>query len=185
MTKIHFLYKYSFLIQNLIRFFPYFPEMKNVDEYILDELDFSILSCLQEDGRMSFTVIADTLHVSIGTIRTRFNKLLEDGIIHIVGRVDPEKVGFKSYAHIAVFIQPATMKESVAQKISGMSEVSFLASVSGDYDLEVDVMCRDNNHLMNFVNELSSIKGVNQTKTTLYFKVYKYAQPDLKLLDLK
>ena len=157
--------------------------MKNNDEYILDGLDFSILSCLQEDGRMSFTVIAEKLDVSIGTIRTRLNKLIEDGIIHIVGRVDPEKVGFKSYAHIAVFIQPATLKESVAQKIAKMPEVSFLASVSGDYDLEVDVMCRDNNHLMNFVNEISAIKGVNQTKTTLYFKVYKYAQPDLKLLN--
>ena len=110
---------------------------------------------------------------------------MENGIIHIIGRVDPEKAGFKSYAHIAVFVPPTTLKEAVAQKISKMTEVSFLASVYGDYDLEVDAVCRDNNHLMNFVNEISSIKGVNQTKTTLYFKVYKYAQPDLKLLNLK
>ena len=53
---------------------------------------------------------------------------------------------------------------------------------SGDYDLEVDVMCRDNNHLVEFVNAISHIEGVHQTKTTIYFKVYKYAQPDLKLL---
>lgn len=148
----------------------------------LDELDFAILTCLQEDGRMSFTVIADKLKVSIGTIRTRFNKLIEDGTINIIGRVDPEKVGFRSYAHIAVYVRPATLKEKVAQKISKMSEVSFLAMTSGDYDLEVDVMCRDNEHLVSFVNEISKIEGVNQTKTTIYFKVYKYAQPDLKLL---
>lgn len=158
--------------------------MKN-DEYKPDELDFSILSCLQEDGRMSFTIIAEKLNVSIGTIRTRFNKLMEDGIIHIIGRVDPKKVGFKSYASIAVFVSPANLKDSVAQKISKMSEVSFLAATSGDYDLEVDVMCVDNNHLMQFLNEISAIKGVNQTKTTLYFKVYRYAQPDLKLLQTK
>lgn len=151
----------------------------------LDELDFKILSCLQHDGRMSFTIMADKLKVSIGTIRTRFNALTEKGIVNIIGRVDPEMVGFKSYAHIAVYIQPATLKEDVAQRISKMPEVSFLASVSGDYDLEVDVMCTDNNHLMNFVNKISAIKGVNQTKTTLYFKVYKYAQPDLKLLRKK
>ncbi len=148
----------------------------------LDELDFSILSCLQKDGRMSFTVIAEKLKVSIGTIRTRFNKLIEDGTINIIGRVDPEKVGFRSYAHIAVYVRPATLKEKVAQKISKMLEVSFLAMTSGDYDLEVDVMCRDNDHLVEFVNELSKIEGVYQTKTTIYFKVYKYAQPDLKLL---
>ncbi|HOZ80485.1 MAG TPA: Lrp/AsnC family transcriptional regulator [Ferruginibacter sp.] len=148
----------------------------------LDELDFSILSYLQQDGRMSFTVIAEKLGVSIGTIRTRFNKLIEDGTINIVGRVDPDKVGFRSYAHIAVYVRPATLKEKVAQQIMGMPEVSFLAMTSGDYDLEVDVMCRDNDHLVKFVNELSDINGVNQTKTTIYFKVYKYAQPDLNLL---
>ena len=148
----------------------------------LDELDFSILTCLQEDGRMSFTVIADKLKVSIGTIRTRFNKLIEDGTINIIGRVDPDKVGFRSYAHIAVYVRPATLKEKVAQKILKMPEISFLAMTSGEYDLEVDVMCRDNDHLVAFVNKISAIEGVHQTKTTIYFKVYKYAQPDLNLL---
>lgn len=148
----------------------------------LDQLDFDILSFLQQDGRMSFTVIAEKLSVSIGTVRTRFNKMIEDGTVNIIGRVDPDKVGFHCYAHIAVFIRPATMKEKVAQKIAGLPEVSFLAMTSGDYDLEVDVMCRDNNHLVEFVNTISHIEGVYQTKTTIYFKVYKYAQPDLKLL---
>jgi Lrp/AsnC family transcriptional regulator, regulator for asnA, asnC and gidA len=131
---------------------------------------------------MSFTVIADKLGVSIGTIRTRFNKLIEDGTVNIIGRVNPDKVGFRSYAHIAVFVRPATLKEKIALKIVKLPEVSFLAMTSGDYDLEVDVMCRDNNHLVDFVNEISKIEGVYQTKTTMYFKVYKYAQPDLKLL---
>lgn len=148
----------------------------------LDDLDFQILSFLQKDGRMSFTVIAEKLNVSIGTVRTRFNKMIEDGTVNIIGRVDPDKVGFRCYAHIAVFVRPATLKEKVAQKISKLPEVSFLAMTSGDYDLEVDVMCRDNNHLVDFVNTISKYEGVQQTKTTIYFKVYKYAQPDLKLL---
>ncbi|QMW05643.1 Lrp/AsnC family transcriptional regulator [Spirosoma foliorum] len=148
----------------------------------LDDLDFAILSCLQKDGRMSFTEIAEHLNVSVGTARTRLNRLLEEGIISIVGRVDPDKVGFRAYAHIAIYIRPATLKESVAQEIARKPEVSFLASTSGDYDLEVDVMCQSNNHLVEFVNEISTIEGVYQTKTTLYFKVYKYAQPDLNLL---
>lgn len=150
--------------------------------HTLDDLDFAILSCLQKDGRMSFTVIAEKLKVSIGTIRTRFNKLIEDGTVNIIGRVNPEKVGFRSYAHIAVYVRPATLKEKVAQKIARFKEVSFLAMTSGDYDLEVDVMCRDNEHLVQFVSDLSKIEGVYQTKTTIYFKVYKYAQPDLNLL---
>ena len=149
---------------------------------ILDDLDFAILSFLQKDGRMSFTVIAKKLKVSIGTVRTRFNKFIEDGTINIIGRVNPDKVGFNSYAHIAVYIRPATLKEKIAQRIAKMPEVSFLAGTSGDYDLEVDVMCRNNEHLVEFINDISTLEGVHQTKTTVYFKVYKYAQPDLNLL---
>ena len=156
--------------------------MPQKESSTLDALDFEILSCLQKDGRMSFTIIAENLNVSIGTIRTRFNKLIDDGTISIIGRVDPDKVGFRCYAHIAVFVRPATFKEKVAQKIAKLPEVSFIAMTSGDYDLEVDVMCRDNNHLVNFVDGISKFEGVHQTKTTIYFKVYKYAQPDLRLL---
>lgn len=149
---------------------------------MLDELDFQVLSCLQKDGRMSFTEMAELLKVSVGTVRTRVNKLIEDGTVNIIGRINPDKVGFRSYAHIAVFVRPATLKEKVANTIATFKEVSFLAMTSGDYDLEVDVMCRDNDHLVEFVNKISEIEGVNQTKTTIYFKVYKYAQPDLGLL---
>ncbi|MBD2754463.1 Lrp/AsnC family transcriptional regulator [Spirosoma validum] len=148
----------------------------------LDDLDFAILSCLQKDGRMSFTEIADQLNVSVGTARTRLNRLIEEGVINIIGRVDPEKVGFQAYAHVAVYVRPATLKERIAEEISKMPEVSFLASTSGEYDLEVDVMCQTNNHLVEFINEISKLEGIYQTKTTLYFKVYKYAQPDLNLL---
>lgn len=157
--------------------------MANGDSHTLDKLDFEILSLLQEDGRISFTIIAERLNISVGTARTRLNKLIEEGTVNIIGRVNPDKVGFRCYAHIAVFIRPATLKDKVAQKIVKLPEVSFLAMTSGDYDLEVDVMCRDNNHLVDFVNNISKLEGVHQTKTTIYFKVYKYAQPDLKLLN--
>jgi Lrp/AsnC family transcriptional regulator for asnA, asnC and gidA len=122
---------------------------------------------------MSFTVMAEKLGVSISTVRTRVTKLLEEKTIQIVGRVNPEKVGFHAYAHIKIAVRPANLIEKVAQSLQGLREVSFLAITSGDFDLEVDVMCRDNNHL---------VKGVFQTKTDMYFKVLKYAQPDLDLL---
>ncbi len=155
---------------------------KKTERLSMDTLDFAIVSCLQQDGRMSFTVIAEKLKVSIGNIRSRVNKLIEEGTINIIGRVNPEKVGFQSYAQIAVYVRPIPLKEKVAQKIARLPEVSFLASTSGDYDLEVDVMCRNNDHLLEFVNTISTMEGVYQTKTTLYFKVYKYSQPDLSLL---
>ncbi|HXI00401.1 MAG TPA: AsnC family transcriptional regulator [Sphingobacteriaceae bacterium] len=69
---------------------------------------------LQQDGRMSFTVMAEKLGVSISTVRTRVTKLLEDKTIQIVGRVNPEKVGFHAYAHIKISVRPANLIEQVA-----------------------------------------------------------------------
>lgn len=149
----------------------------------LDELDFSVLVLLQQDGRMSFTVMAEKLGVSISTVRTRVTKLLEDKTIQIVGRVDPEKVGFHAYAHIKISVRPANLIDPVANKLLEFPEVSFLAITSGDFELEVDIMCRDNNHLVSVINErIIKIEGVFQTKTEMYFKVLKYAQPDLNLI---
>lgn len=149
----------------------------------LDETDFSILLQLQEDGRKSFTLMAEALGVSISTIRTRVTKLIEDKTIQIIGRINPEKVGFHAYASIRISVRPTNLIESVAKQLLKFKEVSFLAITSGDYNLEVDVMCRDNNHLNQLINEkISPIKGIYEAKADMYFKVLKYAQPDLNLL---
>ncbi|MFC0186403.1 Lrp/AsnC family transcriptional regulator, regulator for asnA, asnC and gidA [Pseudarcicella hirudinis] len=154
-----------------------------MDAVNLDELDFSILKELQKDGRASFTEVAEKLNVSISNVRTRVTKLLDDKTIQIVGRVNPQKVGFNAYANISVSVRPAHMIPGIAQQLMEMREVSFLAITSGDFDIEVDVMCKDNEQLHQFVNQqIAKIEGVYQTKTTMYMKVYKYAQPDLDLI---
>lgn len=149
----------------------------------LDELDFSVLSLLQQDGRMSLTEMAEKLGVSISTVRTRLTKLLEEKTIQIIGRINTEKVGFHVYAQIKISVRPAKLIQKVANQLSKLKEVSFLAVTSGDFDLELNVMCRDNNHLMQIVNEdVAKIEGVDHTRTNMYLKVLKYAQPDLNLV---
>ena len=73
----------------------------------MDKLDYLILRELQKDGSMSLTVIAKKLKVSIGTIRNRAVRLMKDKTIQIIGRVDPDKVGFHAYARIFISVKPA------------------------------------------------------------------------------
>ena len=56
----------------------------------LDELNFQLLLHLQKDGRKSFTELAEELGVSVGTVRNRVTRLIEDKTLQITGRVDPE-----------------------------------------------------------------------------------------------
>ena len=149
----------------------------------LDELDFAILNLLQQDGRMSFTELAEKLDASISNIRSRVTKLLDDKTIQVVGRVNPERVGFHVYANIKISVRPANKINEIADQLLGFGEISFMAITSGDFDLEIDVMCRDNNHLLELVNgRISRIEGVFQTHTNMYLKVLKFAQPDLSSL---
>lgn len=149
----------------------------------LDDLDFLLLIYLQKDGRESFTVLAKELGVSVSTVRNRVTKLLEDRTLQIIGRVDPAKVGFNAYAQVLISVRPVTLLDSVAEKIAEMPEVSFLATITGVHDLEVNLMCKDNNSLNNVLGQIRSFEGVFETKTNMYFKVLKITQPELSLIQ--
>jgi len=149
----------------------------------LDDLDYKILEQLIKDGRKSFTDIADELNVSVGTVRNRFNVFVENELLTIIGRVNPDKIGFHTYAQILIKVRPVDKVSEVAEKIAQLPEVSFLAMTTGAYDLEVNVMCRDNEHLVQLMtNKVTKMDGIFESATNIYFKVYKYAQPDLYLL---
>ena len=74
---------------------------------------------------------------------------------------------------------------SIFEELIKLPEVSFLASVSGDFDIEANVMCRDMEHLNDLIGDkIHVLEGVFDTKTNMYMKIYKIAQPDLELAKL-
>ena len=132
---------------------------------------------------MPFTDIAKTLNVSEGTVRNRVARLIDEQVIHIVGMLDPTRVGFEAPAMIGVTVQPA-MLESVAETIASFPEVSYLIMVSGEFDLFVEVFCRDRDDLAAFLNQkLHQVNGVVRTQTFMTLKIFKMAygaQPLIK-----
>ncbi len=151
----------------------------------LDDLDYKILEQLIKDGRKSFTDIADELNVSVGTVRNRYNVFVDNELLTIIGRVNPDKIGFHTYAQILIKVRPVDKVAEVAERIAKLPEVSFLAMTTGAYDLEVNVMCRNNEHLVQLMTtQVTKMDGIFESATNIYFKVYKYAQPDLYLLKI-
>ena len=57
----------------------------------IDDTNKAIIKLLQ-DGRRPYSVIADELGITENTVRSRANKLLEEGVLKIIGMVDPEYV---------------------------------------------------------------------------------------------
>jgi Lrp/AsnC family transcriptional regulator for asnA, asnC and gidA len=150
-----------------------------------DELDYQILKLLQKDGRMSFTEISKEINVAVSTIRHRYINLIEDGTLKIIGRVDPDKIGFNAYASILISVKPKSYMNAIFEALTKLPEISFLAMVSGDFDVEANVMCRDMTHLNELLEEkIHVLDGVFDTKTNMYMKIYKISQPDLELAKL-
>jgi Lrp/AsnC family transcriptional regulator for asnA, asnC and gidA len=138
----------------------------------MDALDRSIVSFLQKDGRTRFTKIAKALDVTEGTVRNRVAKLLEQKAIQIIGVVDPHRTGHNAPAIIGISVQPPHLEE-VAAEIAIMPEVSYLIMVAGEFDLMVEVFCRDRAHLASFVRDrLQKVVGVQRTQTFFILHTY-------------
>jgi Lrp/AsnC family transcriptional regulator for asnA, asnC and gidA len=148
---------------------------KNGKLIFMDTLDHSIVAFLQEDGRMRYTEIAKALDVTEGTVRNRVAKLLEQKAIQIIGVLDPHRMGYTAPAIIGISIQPPQLEEA-AVEIASMPEVSYLIMVAGEYDLIVEVFCRDREHLAAFLRDkLLKVEGVQRTQTSFILHTYKAA----------
>jgi len=140
---------------------------------MLDELDRFILRTMQEDGRIPFSSIAKQANVSESTIRNRYIKMADHGIVRTVASVDPYALGFQAPALIGVTVEPGTA-DSVAQKLVQISEVSYLVMTLGSFDLFVELFCRDLPHLTALLlQKIQPTPGVLGTQTLMIARSYK------------
>ena len=139
----------------------------------MDDIDRAIITCLQYDGRMPFTDIAAELSISEGTVRRRVKRLTESGVLQIVAIVEPQFLGWNAAGMIGVTVQAGQI-DAVAEQIAQFPEASYLFMASGEFDLFVEVFCRDREHFVSFLNQkLQQVPGVERTRTFMILKMYK------------
>lgn len=139
----------------------------------MDTVDIAIIQELQTNGRRPFTEIAQKLEISEATVRNRVNKLIDKQVFQIVGLMSPHRLGFNSPAMVSVAIQPGKV-ETAAKQLATFEEVSYLIMISGEFDLMVEVMCKDKEHFVEFFNQkLSKVTGVQRTQTSFILHTYK------------
>jgi Lrp/AsnC family transcriptional regulator for asnA, asnC and gidA len=138
-----------------------------------DKTDRAIIAHLQYDGRKPYTDIALDIGISEGAIRRRVKRLVDDGVLQIVGIAEPQFLGWNAAGMIGVSVQAGHI-EAVAEQIAQFPEVSYLFMASGGIDLFVEVFCKDMDHLVMFLNEkLQKVPKVERTETFMILKMYK------------
>jgi Lrp/AsnC family transcriptional regulator, regulator for asnA, asnC and gidA len=138
----------------------------------LDATSRKIIEQLQADGRRSYATIAKAVGLSEAAVRQRVAKLTETGVIQIVAVSDPMQVGFKRSAQIGIKVEGDL--EALAEKISKYPEAAYVVICAGSFDLMIEVVCEDDEHLLEFLNKkIRGLAGVVSTETFMYLKIHK------------
>ena len=138
----------------------------------LSPLDKRIIEHLQADGRRPCTQIAHELGVSEAAVRARTNRLIERGILQVVGVADPGKLGFQQ-ALIGIRCEPGRLV-AVAEALAELPEVDYVVVTTGRFDILIETVSEDNEGLLGFLTErLQAIEGVRDTETFTYLRLVK------------
>jgi Lrp/AsnC family transcriptional regulator for asnA, asnC and gidA len=138
----------------------------------LDEVSKSIIEQLQEDGRRPYASIGKAVGLSEAAVRQRVARLLETGVMQIVAVTDPMQVGFNREAMIGIEVDGDI--EAVANVIEKMPEVSYLVITAGSFDILLEVVCDDDEALLEVINrKIRALPGVRRTETFMYLKLRK------------
>ncbi|MDI3316723.1 MAG: Lrp/AsnC family transcriptional regulator [Bacillota bacterium] len=139
----------------------------------LDRTEREMILFLQEDGRMSFVDLAKRIGVTEGTIRRKFQRLVQEGIIHIAAVSDPFQIGFRTPALIGINVE-THRHEDVVKALCAMPRVRYVAAATGDFDILVEAYFASNEELSRFlIEDLAAIDGIVDTATSLELRIFK------------
>ncbi|WP_435130960.1 Lrp/AsnC family transcriptional regulator [Actinacidiphila sp. bgisy144] len=138
----------------------------------IDAVSKAIIEQLQEDGRRPYAAIGKAVGLSEAAVRQRVQKLLDQGVMQIVAVTDPLTVGFRRQAMVGVNVEGDL--EPVADALAALDEVEYVVLTAGSFDLLVEIVCEDDDHLLEMINKrIRALPGVRTTETFVYLKLRK------------
>ena len=142
----------------------------------IDKTNLAIIKHLR-NGRKSYQKIARQLALSENTVRTRVQKLMEEGILDISGVINPESMDGHRVVIVGVKLQSMDLvnKGKEFSKLKGVVSVSV---VTGRFDLILMVLLKSGFGLLEFyTEEVSRIKDVQSVETFVVYKSYNLKVP--------
>ena len=123
------------------------------------------------DGRRTYTAIGKAVGLSVAGVRQRVQRLVSSGVIQIVAVTDPMTLGFHRQTMIG--IKCGGDLEQVADQLAEIDELAYVVITSGSLDLLAEVVCEDDDHLLEILGQVREIPAVTSTETFVYLKLRK------------
>ncbi|MGG5254361.1 Lrp/AsnC family transcriptional regulator [Neobacillus sp. SM06] len=141
-------------------------------KYEIDELDRGIIQHLSKDGRMSFTEIAANLNVTEKTVRLRYKNLLDNGILEVVGIINPIALGIKSGAIIQLKAMPNSIKKAI-ELLKSFREIRYITLTTGEYSLLVQIAVPEHDDITEVLLKINEIPYITDVNLIVQMEVYK------------
>jgi Lrp/AsnC family leucine-responsive transcriptional regulator len=137
----------------------------------MDEIDDRILGILATNGRASFATIGEEVGLSPHGAADRVRRLERDGVISgYSARIDPAGVGRSLDAFIDVRLLPTTDSEEFEHRVSRLDSVREVAFLTGRFDFQLRVACRDADDLNDTVRSIRREAGAAGTETRIVLR---------------
>jgi len=136
-----------------------------------DAVSKQIIEQLQEDGRRSYAAIGKAVGLSEAAVRQRVQRLQETGVMQIVAVTDPLTLGFRRQAMIA--IKSDGDLDKVASQLADMEEIDYVVITAGSFDLLAEVVCEDDDQLLEILGRVRAVPSVTSTETFVYLRLRK------------
>jgi Lrp/AsnC family transcriptional regulator for asnA, asnC and gidA len=138
---------------------------------VLDDVSKLIIEQLQQDGRRSYAAIGKAVGLSEAAVRQRVQRLIDGGVMQIVAVTDPMMLGFRRQTMIGIKCEGDL--ERVADHLAHMDEIDYVVITSGSFDILVEVVCEDDDHLLEILSRVRGVPSVTSTETFVYLKLRK------------
>ena len=139
---------------------------------VLDDIAKSLVEQLQADGRRSYADLGKAVGLSEAAVRQRVQRLIESGVVQIVGVTDPTQLGFTRQAMIGVRASGDTTE--LARRISELREVDYVVLTAGSFDILAECVVEDDDALIELLNaKIRRLDGVLGTETFVYLRLVK------------
>ncbi len=137
----------------------------------IDETNLAIIKHLK-DGRKSFSSIADDLSLTENTVRSRVNRLMEEGVLEITGLIDPQALPGHQIVIVALKLSTVEL-EKKARELNALRGVVSVSVVTGRYDVLMYVLLNDEKGfgmLEFFTEELAKVDKIQDFETFVVYQ---------------
>ena len=142
----------------------------------IDSTNIAIIRHLK-NGRKSYKQIAEELSITENTVRSRVNKLIEDGLLEISGNIRVDALAGHNLLYLGVKLNTMELQKK-AEEFSRLKGVVSTSIVTGRYDLILQVLLNDDYDLLEFITrQVTTIKDVQTVESFIVYEGYNLKVP--------